>query len=90
MGGAPMQLARPAGESPLQAVLSASPMATLVTTLDEDARLIAVNQKFTELFGYLPCELAGGRAWWSLSDPAPLYRTRMRGGGMQGGRQRGG
>jgi len=72
-----MQLARSAGESLLQAVLSASPMATIVTTLDDDARLIAVNEKFTELSGYLPGELGGGGAWWSLVFPDPVYRSRL-------------
>ena len=73
-----MQLARPAGESLLQAVLSASPMATIVTTLDAEARLVAVNPSFTELFGYLPDDLGGGTSWWSHAYPDPAYRSQMR------------
>src|SRR4051794_33434682 len=72
-----MQLARPVGESLFQAVLSASPLATIVTTLDDDAQLIAINQKFCALLGYLSGELEGG-AWWSLAFPEPVYRSRMR------------
>jgi PAS domain S-box-containing protein len=73
-----MQLALPPGESLLQAVLAASPMALIVTTLDDDARLIAINDKFTDLLGYRPGELGAGAAWWSLIFPEPVERSRMR------------
>ena len=50
----------------------------LVVTADADSRVLLMNQRFTETFGYSLGEVSDITAWWLRAYPNPAYRTRIR------------
>jgi len=72
-----MQSVNTGGEASLRALLEASPLPTLVSTLDDEPQIVAVNSRFTTLFGYDLHELTPGTGWWSLAYPDPSYRGKL-------------
>src|SRR5262245_48363499 len=69
--------APPDAESALRALLAASPLPALAVALGAELRLIAVNQRFTDLFGYGLADFAAGDSWWTRAYPEPAYRSKV-------------
>ena len=63
-------------EAKYRHILASSPVPMLVTDLGQ--RVISVNAKFTEVFGYNQDELAEIDAWWLKAYPDPVYRSKVR------------
>jgi two-component system, cell cycle sensor histidine kinase and response regulator CckA len=59
----------------LRDLLEISPMPVFVGTAERSMRILAVNQRFTRLFGYRHADLATVESWWSLAFPDPGYRA---------------
>jgi PAS domain S-box-containing protein len=62
----------------LRTLLDISPLPMFVGTAGRDLRLVAVNQRFTALFGYARADLHGVDSWWSLAFPDPGERREHR------------
>ena len=63
---------RRAAEESLKQVLDFSPVALVVT--DPDNKILSLNKKFTELFGYIAGELANADDWFRLAYPDQTTR----------------
>lgn len=53
-----------------------SPRAMLVTDLDN--RILEMNRRFTELFGYTRADVWDIDSWWPRAYPDPVYREAVR------------
>ncbi len=62
-------------EGLLRKLLEYSPTPMLVETLEH--RLVLVNQRFSELFGYRADDLQDLHTWWLLAFPDKPYRARI-------------
>lgn len=62
-------------EHELRTVIDFSPVAMVVT--DADGRILRLNQRFTELFGYTLQDLPDVEHWWQLAYPDPAYRANL-------------
>jgi PAS domain S-box-containing protein len=54
-----------------------SPIA-MVVSMGVDEKVIALNNRFTELFGYTIADIPEVSAWWSLAYPDESYRDKIR------------
>lgn len=59
-------------EEELRTLIDYSPVAMVVT--DAEGRILRLNHRFTELFGYTMQELPDIEHWWRLAYPDPAYR----------------
>ena len=58
-------------------IVDKSPIAMLIFS-KVDNRVITVNKKFTELFGYRNSDVPDVESWWSLGYPDEHYRNEVR------------
>ena len=65
-------------ETLLRGLVETSPIPMLVVTADADGRVLLMNQRFTETFGYSLEEVPDVTEWWLRAYPDPAYRTRVR------------
>lgn len=66
-------------EADLRALVEHSPIAMLVDTgVDADEKIIMINQKLTELFGYTMKDIPDVHHWWPLAYPDEQYREAIR------------
>ncbi len=65
-------------ERRLDQYIAAMPVATVVT--DPEGRLLHMNRRFTELFGYTMADLPRVEDWWPRAYPDPEYRAEVRAG----------
>ena len=64
-------------EALFRTAIDDSPIAMLVSR-GVDEEVIAVNKKFTQLFGYTPRDIPDVSAWWHLAYPEESYRDQIR------------
>src|SRR6185369_15515558 len=74
----PMAARDPSRVPIFRELLAASPLPTLAGNASELSRPIAVNQRFTDLFGYGVEDLAAGERWWSRAIPEARDRAQLR------------
>ena len=75
-----MEDALRASEADLRALVEHSPIAMIVDVgVDADEKIMMMNQKFTELFGYTMEDIPDVRHWWLLAYPDEKYREELRG-----------
>lgn len=55
-----------------------SPLPMLITSLPPASRILLMNHRFTDLFGYTADEVRDAETWWPLAYPAPAYRAEVR------------
>ena len=66
-------------EAELKALVEHSPIAMLVDVgVEADEKIVMMNQKFTELFGYTLEDVPDVRHWWPLAYPDERYREEIR------------
>ena len=65
-------------ETLLRGLVETSPIPMLVVTADADSRVLLMNQRFTETFGYSLEEVPDITGWWLRAYPDPAYRARVR------------
>ncbi len=66
-------------EAELRALVEHSPIAMLVDVgVDADEKIVMMNQKFTELFGYTMEDVPDVRHWWLLACPDEQYRKKIK------------
>lgn len=58
-------------------LLEKMPIPVIVST-GKDERVLFINEKFTELFGYTLREMPDVAHWWPLAYPDPEYRENVR------------
>ena len=58
-------------------LLAASPLPTLAYGIRNRARALAVNQLFSDRFGYGVEDLAAGELWWSRAIPDARDREQL-------------
>ncbi len=63
-------------ETRFRQIAEASPEALVV--LDGDERVVYMNSKFVELFGYTREDIPDVEAWWPRAYPDPTYRENTR------------
>ncbi len=56
-------------------LIAFSPVA--IAEFGDDQRVIGLNAKFTELFGYTAADIATMEDWWPLAYPDPGYREQV-------------
>jgi two-component system, cell cycle sensor histidine kinase and response regulator CckA len=66
------------GERLFRGLVEASPIPMLVITADADGRVLLMNAKFTQTFGYTPADVPDVAAWWPQAYPDPEYRAVIR------------
>lgn len=65
-------------EADLKTLVEHSPIAMIVDVgVDEDEKIMMMNQKFTELFGYTLEDVPDVRHWWPLAYPDEKYREEL-------------
>jgi len=62
----------------LRELLAASPLPTLAGHASDLSRPFAINQRFTDLFGYRREDLAAGARWWAWAVPDAHARDQLR------------
>ena len=66
-------------EADLRTLVERSPIAMLVDVgVDADEKIVMMNQKFTELFGYTMADVPDTHHWWPLAYPDEAYREELR------------
>jgi len=66
-------------EADLRALVEHSPIAMLVDVgVDADEKIVMMNQKFTELFGYTMADVPDVRHWWPLAYTNEKYREELK------------
>ncbi|MDO8263504.1 MAG: PAS domain S-box protein [Gallionella sp.] len=66
-------------EANFRALVEHSPVAMIVDTgVDADEKIVVMNQKFTELFGYTMEDVPDLRHWWQLAYPDETYRKELK------------
>jgi two-component system cell cycle sensor histidine kinase/response regulator CckA len=58
-------------------LVESSPMPMLVTTPPPQQRVLLMNRRFTELFGYTVDEIPDVENWWPRAYPDPIRRKRV-------------
>ncbi len=66
------------GQSLFRGLVEASPIPMLVITADADGRVLLMNAKFTQTFGYTRADVPDVAAWWPQAYPDPEYRALIR------------
>ncbi|MFZ2524828.1 MAG: PAS domain S-box protein [Candidatus Ferrigenium altingense] len=65
-------------EADIRALAEHSPIAMLVDAgMGADEKVVMMNRKFTELFGYTMEDIPDVRHWWSLAYPNEAYRKEL-------------
>jgi len=64
-------------ETLLRGLVETSPIPMLVVTADADSRVLLMNRRFTEAFGYSPQDVMDVAAWWLRAYPDAAYRDRV-------------
>ena len=64
-------------ETLLRGLVETSPIPMLVVTADADSRVLLMNQRFTETFGYSFEQMPDIKGWWLRAYPDPAYRARI-------------
>lgn len=65
-------------EADIRALAEHSPIAMLVDAgVGADEKVVMMNRKFTELFGYTMEDIPDVRHWWSLAYPNEAYRKEL-------------
>ncbi|WP_435628541.1 PAS domain S-box protein [Candidatus Ferrigenium straubiae] len=66
-------------ESDFRTLVEHSPIAMLVDVgVDTDEKIIMMNRKFTDLFGYTMEDMPDIQHWWRLAYPDEEYREQLR------------
>jgi PAS domain S-box-containing protein len=66
-------------ESDFRTLVEHSPIATLVDVgVDTDEKIVMMNHKFTDLFGYTMEDMPDIQHWWRLAYPDEEYREQLR------------
>lgn len=66
-------------EASIRALVEKSPIAMLVDVgVEADEKIILMNQRFTDLFGYTLEHVPDVRHWWPLAYPDEKYREEIR------------
>lgn len=74
-----MEKALQESETDLRALVEHSPIAMIVDTVkDDEEKVILMNRKFTELFGYTIEDIPTVRHWWPLAYPDERYRDEIK------------
>ncbi|OGB31551.1 MAG: hypothetical protein A3F78_01160 [Burkholderiales bacterium RIFCSPLOWO2_12_FULL_61_40] len=65
-------------EADIRALVEHSPIAMIVDAgVGADEKVVMMNRKFTELFGYTMEDIPDVRHWWSLAYPNKAYRKEL-------------
>jgi PAS domain S-box-containing protein len=65
-------------EADIRALIEHSPIAMIVDVgVGADEKVVMMNRKFTELFGYTLEDIPDMRHWWSLAYPNEAYRKEL-------------
>jgi len=65
-------------EADIRALIEHSPIAVIVETgVGADEKVVMMNRKFTELFGYTMEDIPDMHHWWSLAYPNEAYRKEL-------------
>ncbi len=73
------EIALQQSETELRAIVEYSPVAMLVDVgIDQDERVVLLNQQFTRLFGYTIADVPDVRHWWPLAYPDQKYLEGVR------------
>ncbi len=65
-------------EEEIRALVEHSPVATVVSVgSGEDERIVMMNRRFTELFGYTLEDIPDLRRWWLQAYPDERYRAQL-------------
>jgi PAS domain S-box-containing protein len=64
-------------ESRFRGLVATSPMPMLVTTTPPEERILLMNRRFTELFGYTLTEVKDVQDWWPRAYPDPARRKEV-------------
>jgi two-component system cell cycle sensor histidine kinase/response regulator CckA len=59
-------------------LVESSPMPMLVTTSHPEQRILLMNRRFTQLFGYTLDEVSDVESWWPCAYPDPDRRQRIK------------
>lgn len=66
-------------EAYIRRLIEQSPIALIVDVgVDADEKIVLMNRKFTELFGYTIEDVPDVRHWWPLAYPDEKYREEIR------------
>jgi PAS domain S-box-containing protein len=60
-----------------RSAIEKSPIAMIVS-MGADEKVVKLNSKFTELFGYNDADIPNVSAWWPLAYPDKAYRDKIR------------
>jgi PAS domain S-box-containing protein len=66
------------GENLFRGLVEASPIPMLVITADAEGRVLLMNARFKQTFGYTEADIPNVAAWWPRAYPEPAYRDRIR------------
>lgn len=66
-------------EAQLRALVETSPLPMIVATPPPEGRIIMLNERFSEVFGYTRQEIPDLLAWWPLVYPDTTYRHEVQG-----------
>lgn len=64
-------------EALLRSVMENSPLPTLVVSRDAQMRVLLMNRRFSELFGYTMGQVREVADWWELAYPEQDYRRQL-------------
>ena len=62
------------GENLFRGLVEASPIPMLVITADAVGRVLLMNARFKQTFGYTEADIPDVAAWWPRAYPDPAYR----------------
>ncbi len=66
-------------ETDIRAIIERSPVAMIVDTgTGADERILLMNRRFTELFGYTLEDIPDIHHWWTLAYPDEAYRKKLK------------
>ncbi|MBF0290908.1 MAG: PAS domain S-box protein, partial [Nitrospinae bacterium] len=66
-------------EASIRALVEHSPIAIIIDVgVEADEKIIMMNQKFTDMFGYTIADVPDVRHWWPLAYPDEKYREELR------------
>ena len=68
----------PVGESLFRGLVEASPIPMVVITADAVGRVLLMNARFKQTFGYTEADIPDVAAWWPRAYPDPTYRDLIR------------
>lgn len=65
-------------EERFRTLVQTSPLPMLVVTPPPKSRVLLLNQRFVDIFGYTADEIPDVSAWWQLAYPDNTYREQIR------------